>query len=62
MYEAFYKFSQTPFTRDIPPESLYRGNDTEETVGRLRYAAEKQLFTVVILSFMSITSSNSWTD
>jgi len=48
MYEAFYNFSRTPFSRDIPADSLYRGTDTEETVGRLRYVAERQLFAVLI--------------
>jgi len=48
MYEAFYGFSRTPFTRDIPAADLYKGTDIEETIGRLRYVAERQLFAVIV--------------
>ena len=48
MYETFYNLTKTPFTRDIPAEDLYRGNDTEETIERLHYVANRQLFAVVI--------------
>jgi len=48
MYESFYSFSQTPFTRDVPVKSLYRGNDTDEIIERLKYVAERRLFAVLI--------------
>jgi len=48
MFEAFYNFSRAPFTRDIPAKSLYRGNDMDETIGRLQFVAERQWFAVVI--------------
>lgn len=47
MFEAFYELSRTPFSRDIPTEELYRSIMQEETLGRLEYAAERQLFAVV---------------
>lgn len=47
MFESFYGFSHTPFSRNIPPEELYMPIPLEETLGRLQYAAERQLFCVV---------------
>ncbi len=47
MFEDFYGFTQTPFSRTIPTEKLYRGNDSDELIGRLMYAAERQLFAVM---------------
>ena len=48
MFEEFYGFSNTPFSRTIPTNCLYRGNDSDELIGRLRYTAERQLFAVVL--------------
>jgi type II secretory pathway predicted ATPase ExeA len=48
MYERFYDFSNTPFSRTIPSKNLYKGNDSDELIERLKYAAQKQLFAVVI--------------
>jgi type II secretory pathway predicted ATPase ExeA len=48
MYENFYGFAHTPFTRAIPTSSLYRGNDSDELIERLIYAARRQLFAVLI--------------
>jgi type II secretory pathway predicted ATPase ExeA len=48
MFEAFYGFSNTPFSRTIPTVSLYKGNDSDELIERLKYTANKQLFAVVI--------------
>ena len=48
MYESFYNFANTPFLRTIPTKSLYKGNDSDELIERLIYAAQKQLFAVVI--------------
>lgn len=48
MYESFYNFENTPFSRSLPSKNLYKGNDSNELIDRLRYAAQKQLFAVVI--------------
>ncbi len=47
MYESFYSLTRTPFARDIPPSELYISVMAEETISRLSYAAERQLFAVV---------------
>ena len=47
MFEAFYGLSNTPFSRDIPTDQLYQSLMLEETLGRLEYAARRQLFAVV---------------
>jgi type II secretory pathway predicted ATPase ExeA len=47
MFESFYGFDHTPFSRDIPTQELYSSRSLEETLGRLQYAAERQLFCVV---------------
>jgi type II secretory pathway predicted ATPase ExeA len=47
VFETFYGFSATPFSRTIPTEALYKGNDSDELIERLKYAAERQLFAVL---------------
>lgn len=47
MFEAFYELSNTPFSRDIPTSELYNSVILEEMLGRLEYAARRQLFAVV---------------
>lgn len=47
MFEGFYNFTQTPFSRTIPTDMLYRGNDSNELIERLKYAAKQQLFAVM---------------
>jgi type II secretory pathway predicted ATPase ExeA len=47
MYEEFYEFTATPFGRGVPVQALYRDNDRDEHVDRLKYAAKNQLFTVL---------------
>ena len=47
MYEEFFAMKHTPFTNGIPAENMYLSNALEETLGRLFYTAEKQLFAVV---------------
>lgn len=47
MYESFYDFSATPFSRDIPVNELLISSETEELLGRMAYAAQKQLFMVI---------------
>jgi len=48
MFENFYNLDNTPFSRTIPTKNLYRGNDSDELIERLKYAAGKQLFAVVL--------------
>jgi len=48
MFESFYGLAQTPFSRAIPTDKLYRGNDSDELIERLKWAAEGQLFAVMI--------------
>jgi len=47
MFEAFYECERTPFSREIPTSELYPSGFLEETLGRLCYAAEHQLFAVL---------------
>ena len=47
MFEAFYGLSHTPFSRDIPTQELYPSIYQEEILGRLEYAAKRQMFAVV---------------
>lgn len=47
MFEEYYRLSKIPFSRDIPTESLYQSHMLEEILGRLEYAAKRQLFAVV---------------
>jgi type II secretory pathway predicted ATPase ExeA len=47
MFELFYGFDRTPFSRDIPTDRLYFSDQLEETLGRLTYAAERQMFALV---------------
>ena len=48
MYEEFFEMNCTPFTRSVPVGMLYHDKDTEEIYNRLIYAAQKQLFAVLI--------------
>ncbi|WP_245629150.1 ExeA family protein [Alicyclobacillus shizuokensis] len=47
MFESFYGFRHTPFARNIPAGELYTSLSLEDTLGRLSYAAQRQLFCVV---------------
>lgn len=47
MYEAFFEMKHTPFSRNIPSEKLYESPYVNEVLGRLSYAADRQLFTVL---------------
>ncbi|MCD7802776.1 MAG: AAA family ATPase [Clostridiales bacterium] len=47
MYEAFFGMEHTPFARDVPAEKLYESNAFRETLARLCYAADRQMFAVV---------------
>lgn len=48
MFESFYGLEQTPFSRAIPTGKLYRGNDGDELIERLKWAAQGQLFAIMI--------------
>ena len=37
----------TPFARDVPLEKLYESDAFRETLGRLSYVADRQMFAVV---------------
>lgn len=47
MFEEFFGMQHTPFVRDVPVQSLYGSEVLDDTVGRLTYAADRQLFAVV---------------
>jgi len=47
MFEGFYNFKETPFSRTIPADALYKGNDSDELIRRLMYIAQRQLFAVL---------------
>ena len=48
MFEEFYSLTNTPFTRDIPVESLYNSTVIEEVMSRLEFVAERQQFALVV--------------
>ena len=47
MYETFFEMKATPFINTIPADALFVSNALEETLGRLSYAANKNMFAVV---------------
>jgi general secretion pathway protein A len=47
MFETFYGMSHTPFSRDVPTNKLFDSPTMHEVLGRLKYAAERQLFAVL---------------
>jgi type II secretory pathway predicted ATPase ExeA len=47
MFEEYYGFTQAPFGRAIPTDKLYRGNDSDELIERLKWAAKRQMFAVM---------------
>lgn len=47
MFEAFYEFEKTPFSRDLPVEHLYAIPGHEEVRSRLMYAAKIHWFAVL---------------
>lgn len=48
MLEKFYGFTKTPFVRQIAEESLFETEKFPEILTRLRYAARKQRFALLI--------------
>ncbi len=47
MYETFFEMEHTPFVRNVPADRLYESNGFREVLGRLTYAADRQMFAVV---------------
>ena len=47
MYEQYFGMEHTPFSRDVPINRLYESQAMRETLGRLLYASDRQLFAVV---------------
>ena len=47
MFEAFFDLTHVPFARDIPTTELYESMAMQETLSRLKYAAQRQWFAVV---------------
>ena len=47
MYETFFQMEHTPFSRNTPVAGLYESPAMADTLGRLAYAADRQLFAVV---------------
>lgn len=47
MYEEFFEMTHVPFSRDVPPEALCETAAMTNVLGRLSYAADKQLFAVL---------------
>lgn len=48
VFEEFYSLTNTPFTRDIPVESLFNSPVIEEVVSRLEFVANRQQFALAI--------------
>ena len=46
MYEEFFEMQNTPFSRDVPADRLYTSPVIDDAIGRLTYAADRQLFAV----------------
>lgn len=47
MYESFFEMDHTPFIRNIPEDRLFESKAFLETLGRLSYVADRQMFAVV---------------
>ena len=47
MYEGFYGFSATPFTRGMPSDRLFLPEELSEVAGRMEYVSKRQLFAVL---------------
>jgi len=47
VYEEYFGFTKTPFTRDIDVKNLYLYEDFQELKSRLKYAIENRLFAAV---------------
>lgn len=48
MYEIFFSMQNTPFSRGIPTDALYKTRQNSEVLSRLIYAAKRQQFALLI--------------
>jgi type II secretory pathway predicted ATPase ExeA len=48
MFEEFYTFANTPFTRDIPVDAIFNSTVIEEVMSRLEFIADRQQFALVV--------------
>ena len=47
MFEAFYGFHATPFTRGIPSDRLFLPPELSEVISRMEYVSRRHLFAVL---------------
>jgi type II secretory pathway predicted ATPase ExeA len=47
MYQQFYNLNKIPFSKGIPTSCLYQAGDQVESLQRLKYAVQNNLFAVV---------------
>jgi type II secretory pathway predicted ATPase ExeA len=47
MFEPYFGFTQTPFTRAVAPASLYGSQQHQELLARLRYLVQRQGFGLI---------------
>ncbi|WP_240189895.1 hypothetical protein [Bacillus sp. P14.5] len=47
MFESFFEMRHTPFSRNIPTTELYESTQLEKIIGRLDYAAERELLAIM---------------
>ena len=59
MYESFFGMKHTPFVRDIPAEKLYESDAFRETLGRLCYVADRQMFALLCSRPADVCGRNS---
>lgn len=43
MFESYFGFNKTPFSKDIPPSAIYENDSLLEALARLSYAVERKL-------------------
>jgi len=47
VFESYYEFTATPFSRGVPVSALYKDDVRDEHIDRLKYTAKHQLFAVL---------------
>lgn len=47
MYKEFFGMTNTPFVRNVPPAALYETEQMKNALGRLKFAADNNLFAVI---------------
>ena len=47
MFNDYYKFNNTPFSKNMPSSHLYLADAQEEALSRLTYVAENKLFGII---------------